>query len=97
MSRILLQGLVPEITPCNFITPQKSGQRIHSMGDKSMYLSQNPVENYTLNNDRCYCVRESHTDQYCHSYFQKTIVEWNNLDDTIIHQKSVDSFKSALA
>ena len=31
-----------------------------------------------------------------HSYFPKTIVEWNHLDDTIVHQKSVD-FKSAPA
>ena len=54
-------------------------------------------ENYTGNNDRCYCVPETHTDQYHHSYFPRTIVEWNHLDDTIVHQKSVDSFKSALA
>ena len=27
----------------------------------------------------------------------RTIVEWNHLDDTIVYQKSVDSFKSALA
>ena len=93
----VVEGLVPVITPCGFISPQKPGRRIRSTRDKSTHLSQNPVENYTRNNDRCYRVPESHTDQYRHSYFPKTIVEWNHLDDTIVHQKSVDSFKSALA
>ena len=91
------EGLVPAISPCDFITPQKPGRHIRSTRDNSMYLSQNLVENYTRNNDRCYCVPDSHTDQYRHSYFPKTIVEWNHLDNTIVHQKSVDSFKSALA
>ena len=93
----VVEGLLPAITPCDFIIPQKPGQRIHSTRHKSTYLLQNPVENYTWNNDRCCCVPESHTDQYCHSFFPKTIVEWNHLDNTIVHQKSVDSFKSALA
>ena len=86
-------------TLCYYVIlkPQNNtGQRIRSTRDKCMYLSQNPVENYTRSNDRCYCVPESHTDQYRHSYFPKTIVEWNHLDDTIIHQKSADRFKLAL-
>ena len=78
----VVEGLVPAITPCDFITPQKPGRRILSTRDKSTYLSQNPVENYTGNNDRCYYVPESHTDQYRHLYFP---------NDTIVHQKSVDS------
>ena len=91
----VVEGLVPAITPCDFITPQKPGRRICSMRDKSTYryLSQNPVENYTRNNDRCHCVPKTHTDQHRHSYFPKTITEWNQLGDTIVHQKSVDSFK----
>ena len=93
----VIEGLMPAITPCDFITQQKPGRRIRSTRDKSTYLSQNPVENYTRNNDRCYCVPESRTDQYHHPYFPKAIVEWNHLDDTIVHQKSVDSFKSAPA
>ena len=93
----VVEGLVPVITPCDFITQQKPGRCIRSTRDKSMHLSQNPVENYTRNNGRYYCVPETHTDQCRHPYFPKIIVEWNHLDDTIVHQKSIDSFKSALA
>ena len=42
-------------------------------------------------------VPETHTDQYRHSYFPNTTAQWNHLNDTIVHQKSVDSFKSPLA
>ena len=42
-------------------------------------------------------VRETHTGQYRLPYFPKTIIEWNHLNYTIVHQKSVDGFKSPLA
>ena len=57
----VVESLVPAITPFDFIIPQKPGRCIRSTRDKSTYLSQNPVEQYTRNNDRCYCVPESHT------------------------------------
>ena len=69
----VVEGLVPATTPCDFITPQKPGRHIRSTRDKSTYLPQSPVENYTRNNDRCYGVPELHTDQYRHSCFSKTM------------------------
>ena len=66
----VVEGLVPAITLCDFITPQKPGRRICSTRDKSTYLSQNPVKNYTWN-DRSYCIPETHTDQYHHSILPK--------------------------
>ena len=43
------------------------------------FVSSNPVENYTRNNDRCYTVPHCNTEQYRHSFCPRTIVAWNHL------------------
>ena len=46
------------------------------------FVSSNPVENYTRNNDRCYTVPHCNTEQYMlywHSFCPRTIVAWNHL------------------
>ena len=104
----VVESLVPVITLCNFITPHSTETRMtHPLHErqKHMYTVTKPSRKLWLEqrktkkmNNRCYCLPETHTDQYRHAYkFPKTIIEWNNLDDTIVHQKSIDSFKSALA
>ena len=70
----MVEGLVQAIDPGDFIVPQKPGRRIRSTRDPDTFQSQNPVDKYIRNNDRCYRVPETNTDQYRHSYFPNTSI-----------------------
>ena len=91
----IVEGLVPALLAFKFLTPQKPGRRIRTRGD-SDYVSNNTVTNFVRNNDRCYTVPTSMTEQRKNSFFVRTTIEWNSLDDSIVNANSVDIFKSSL-
>ena len=92
----IAQGLVPAIPPEKFLTPQRMGRRIRPPA-RPDFIENNPVHKYTRNNDRCYKVPESNTLELRHSYFPKTIIEWNQLEDRIVNSGTTEAFKQALA
>jgi hypothetical protein len=93
----VVEGLVPALPPDQFVTPQKQGRQIKSSQRPLHFVSNNPVENYIRNNDRCYIVPRANTEQYRNSYFPRTIIAWNHLDNKTVHSASPECFKSALA
>jgi hypothetical protein len=93
----VVEGLVPALPPDQFVTPQKQGRQIRSSQRSQHFVSNNPVENYIRNNDRCYTVPRANTEQYRNSYFPRTIIAWNHLDNKTVHSASPECFKSALA
>ena len=92
----VVEGLVPAIPPEKFLTPQKPGRQIrpklHPNSDNT-----NLVQNHTRRHNRCYVVPPSKTEQYRNSFFPKTIINWNNLDNSTVNSDSPESFKAALA
>ena len=49
------------------------------------------------NNDRCFVVHPCRTEQLRNSFFCRTVVEWNHLDNNIVHSASVNSFRTAIS
>ena len=55
------------------------------------------VEKYQTQNDRHFKIPEGrHTQQYKNSFFVRTVVEWNALDNETVNAGSVDAFKARL-
>ena len=88
----IVEGLVPALPASNFLTQQKAGRRIRTRND-SQYVTNNTVTNYVRNNDRCFTVQAGRTEQYKHNFFNRTTIEWNSLDDTVVKATSVQAFK----
>ena len=90
------QGLLPSMPPDQFIKSQRPARRIRP--SRNIDLDQNPIANHIRNHSNCYQVPESRCPQYKHkhSFFPRTVSEWNQLDESTVHQKSVASFKNAL-
>ena len=88
----IVEGLVPALPASNFLTQQKAGRRIRTRND-SQYVTNNTVTNYVRNNDRCFTVQASRTEQCKHNFFNRTTIEWNSLDDTVVKATSVQAFK----
>jgi hypothetical protein len=84
--------------PEQFITPQKQGRQIRSSQRSNQnFVATNPVENYIRNKDRYFTVPRSNTEQYKNSFFPRTIIAWNHLDNKTVHSAFPECFKSALA
>jgi hypothetical protein len=50
----------------------------------------------TVNNSRSFELIQFKTDIKKNSFFSKTIVDWNHLEDSVVCAKTVEGFSSAL-
>ena len=48
------------------------------------------------NNTKCFDIPSSKSLQFSNSFFVKTLIDWNHLEDSVVCATSVESFKSAL-
>jgi len=91
----VVMGLVPALPPDQFLVRQRPRRNIKAKTFKD-YTTTNFVDNLVTNNSRCLKVPTATCDQYKHSFFVKTIVEWNRLPEAVACADSVEGFKAAL-
>ena len=90
----VIEGLVPPSPPEDVLKPIR--QKRHIRAKKySDYQSSNFIERQVINDDKCFIVEKAKTEQYKHSFFIRTTVEWNHLDSDTVHAETVEGFKSA--
>ena len=89
------QGLVPAIPPQNFLPPHQTGRLRRTTRDPD-FVYQNPND-YVRNNQKCYQVPQSKTNQYKFSFLPRTTISWNSLPDSVVDQQTTEGFKGALA
>ena len=92
----MVEGLVPAIPADKFTKQQKPGRLIRTSTDKN-FISSNTINSYIRNNDRCFVVHPCRTEQIRNSFFCRTVVEWNHLDNNIVHSASVNLFRTAIS
>ena len=88
-------GLVPAIKQEDHLQPLDNKRRIRPTRYTG-YLSKNPIEHQSRNNSKCYVNIESRCVQYKNSFFPKTIIDWNSLDNSIVIEPKEDAFKNKL-
>jgi hypothetical protein len=88
-------GWVAAIYSSKYLTPARQGRRIKPK-EFTGCVAKNIVAKSVKNNSRCFVTIHGRTDQYNNSFFPRTIVEWNELEDTLVCSDSVESFKGAL-
>ena len=54
------------------------------------------MNNSVKNNSKALETTVCNTEQYKNSFFVKSVIHWNQLDEEIVHAKTVESFKTAL-
>ena len=88
-------GLVPAINPEEYLKPQKQKRRIKPRTYEN-FKSVNIVEKHSVNHDRGYEIEQCHSEQLKNSFFIKTIIEWNHLEQEVVHAETVEGFKTLL-
>ena len=53
------------------------------------------MNNSVKNNSKALKTTVCNTEQYKNSFFIKSVIHWNQLDEEIVHAKTVESFKTA--
>ncbi len=89
-------GLIPGIPSQLYFTPKKPGRRIRP---RTLFNSPptTPIESSIANNSKCLKVPRCNTNQFKYSFVNRTIIDWNHLEENVVQAESVDSFKSLLS
>ena len=91
----VVEGLVPAMPPEHFFTFSKPGRKIRPTRNSSFETS-NIVNSYTRNNNRSLEIKPCRTSQQRNSFFIRTAVEWNHLDDSTVSLKTTAAFKAKI-
>ena len=82
----VVEGLVPAIEPDDY--------RYITAKTIANYQATNIVEKQVKNNTKCFDIPSSKAHQFSNSFFVKTLIDWNHLEDSDVCSTSVESFKS---
>ncbi|KAK3102780.1 hypothetical protein FSP39_013870 [Pinctada imbricata] len=92
----IVEGLVPALPTDKFVKFQKSKRQIKSTKFRDCETT-NLVEKRVCNNTKSLIIPDSRTPQYKNSFLVSTTVHWNHLQEDVVHAKSAEAFKTALA
>ena len=79
----VVEGQVPAMPPDLFVTYQKSKRHIKANKFDNC-ITNNIVTSSVRNNSKCIVIPPSRTNQYKHSFFVQTAVDWNHLDKNTV-------------
>ena len=55
----------------------------------------NIIERHTVN-DRGFKIEQCNSEQLRNPFFVKTVIEWNHLEESVVHTETVEGFKAHL-
>ena len=85
-----MEALVPAMQSHDFLTPVRGKRLIKA----KQYTD--CIDNQATNNSKCFRPVQCNSDNYKNSFFPRTVIDWNHLDEDLVRAKSVDSFKKAV-
>ena len=90
-------GKVPAIPPSEFLEPVRNRRKI-TPKSFSGCVTTNPMSKYETKNSKCFKipVTKNPDGPYGQSFFVRTVIDWNKLDDKTVSAGSMDSFKAQI-
>jgi hypothetical protein len=89
-------GLIPALPADLFLTPASRDRRRVKPTSYSGCVTQNIITRQANNNNRCFKIPPSKTEPHRHSFFVRTVVEWNSLEDAAVQLPSPNAFSAAV-
>lgn len=84
----VVEGLIPAIGPDEFLQKARPKRNITASKFEE-YHATNIVEKQVKNHCKCFDIPLSKTPQYSNSFFVKTVIASNQLDDAVVRTSSV--------
>jgi len=89
-------GLVPAVPKDQFVTPARSDKRRICARRFDNYEAQNLVTRHARNNSRGLVLEPAKSKALEHSFFVRTVVEWNQLAEQTVQATTPEAFRSML-
>ena len=93
----VVEGLVPAIPSSEHLMPINPNKRRIRPASYSDFKSDSDLSSQIRNNNKCFQPIRANTTIYTNSYFPRTILEWNRLDQKVVDSLSVEAFRSAVS
>ena len=92
------RNLLPALPLSEFLKAAKPRRKIKPPSHLKDYVADTTaLERLVYNHPNCFIVPESKTDQYKHSFFVQTVLEWNHLDECVVGSSSPGDFRINLS
>ena len=93
----VVNELLPALPPSNFLQPVEQRRKVKIPTHLKDYIADTTAtDRLVYNHPRCYVVPHSKTDQYKHSFFVETVLDWNHLEKCVAGSGGVGDFQSNL-
>ena len=92
----IVRGLTHAIPANEFLTPVNS-KRLIKPRNPTDFKTTNRVIDHARNNSHSYRVDPLKTAVYRYSFFPRTTIDWNNLEQEIVRSKTSESFKTQIS
>ena len=91
----VVEELIPAIEPDDYLKKTRPKRYITAKIIEN-YQATNIVEKQVKNNTKCFDIPSSKAHQFSNSFFAKTLIDLNHLEDSDVCATSIESFKSTL-
>ena len=89
----VVHDLIPSLHQSDFLEPAKQRRKIKTPSHLKDYVADTTVtDRLAYNHSKCYVVPSGKTDQYKHSLFIESVLDWNHLDGSAAESGSVEDF-----
>ena len=92
----VVKGQVPAVPIDHYLIKQRPKRNIRAKQFKNC-VQNNIVENYVNNNSQCFQPIQAKTDNFKNSFFVRTILDWNKLNENSVNSGTLDSFRLSLS
>ena len=86
---------MPAMQSHDFLTPVR-GKRLVKAKKVTDCVTKNIIDSQSTNNSKCFRTVQCNSDTYKNSFFPKTIIDWNHLEEDLVRTEIVDSFRIAV-
>ena len=87
-------GQVPAL-PCHeYLTPIRNKRQIRSKQFTDC-VSSNSIDNQSTNNSKCFKPIQCRSELFRNSFFPKTVIDWNHVEDSVVCVETVNSFRKS--
>ena len=92
----VVEGLVPALPTHDYLTPVRGKRQIKSSQFKDC-VTHNIIDSQATNNSRCFKTVQCNIELFRNSFFPKTIIDWNHLEDCVVRAETVNGFRKAVS
>ena len=88
----VVEGLVPALQTHDYLTPFRGKRQIKSKQFKDCD-THNIIYRQVTNNSRCFKSVQCKSELFKNSFFPKTIIDWNHLEEKVVRAETVKGFR----